>query len=498
MNVNIKFGRLIATAFTALLIMNTVHARDWLDAIGTPLYDPLLTQPPVLNKGKMLPGDEQVHPCDPHRDKHSDKQARVIRLTLGDAVDLALCHNSEVRSAWAAIKVQAAQLGEARAAYLPTLNVGVSRLNQHTTYNDSPFQIESNQSSVSKYASLTWRLLDFGGRNANHRFADVLLESALASHDAVLQSTLATVIGAYFDAQTASANRLAKEQGEKLAQQTLATAEKRQARGVSAQSDTLQAKTALAKAELENARAKGLYEKSLVALLVTIGLPSQTWQSTHLTLALDYQPEITTLEQDLASWISLALEQHPALVSAKAKLKSVQEKLTVVRSEGLPTLEFNQSQYINGRPNQDLPTTQTKESVTGFSVNFPLFDGFAHTYKVRGAQAQIEVSEAELQHTQNQLLGDVVKAHADAVAALRNLASSKRLMEAAQDAVDNTQRRYDKGIADISEMLNSQMALADAEQERVRSLAEWRSARLRLLANVGTIGLKDIRTDKFD
>jgi outer membrane protein len=180
-------------------------------------------------------------------------------------------------------------------------------------------------------------------------------------------------------------------------------------------------------------------------------------------------------------------------VAARAQLDAVKKKLTVTRSEGLPTLDFTQSQYINGRPNQGLSTTQTQESVIGLTMNFPLFDGFGRTYKVRGAQAQIEVKEAELRDTQNQVLGEVVKAHADAVAALRNLDSSKRLIEAAQDALDNVRRKYDRGIVDILEMLSVQMAMADAEQERIRSLSEWRSARLRLLANAGTMGLNDVR-----
>jgi len=37
-------------------------------------------------------------------------------------------------------------------------------------------------------------------------------------------------------------------------------------------------------------------------------------------------------------------------------------------------------------------------------------------------------------------------------------------------------------------MLNAQTALADAELERIRALGEWRSARLRLLANAGEMG----------
>jgi len=85
-------------------------------------------------------------------------------------------------------------------------------------------------------------------------------------------------------------------------------------------------------------------------------------------------------------------------------------------------------------------------------------------------------------------LSEIAKAHADAVAALRNLDNVQKLIEAAQDALETVRRKYDRGIADILDMLNVQLALADAQQERIRSLSEWRSARLQLLANTGVIG----------
>ena len=54
-------------------------------------------------------------------------------------------------------------------------------------------------------------------------------------------------------------------------------------------------------------------------------------------------------------------------------------------------------------------------------------------------------------------------------------------------ALENVQRKYDRGLIDILDVLNVQAALVDARQERIRTLAEWRSARLRLLASAGEI-----------
>jgi outer membrane protein len=470
-----------------LAAAQAIHARNWIDIVTTPFLDPLLTRPSQLNSGKVLPGDSQAYTCNNNSYDPSEP------LTLSKAIDLALCNNPQVQSIWASIKMQAAQVGEARAAYLPTINIGINHLTQKTSYPESQFEVNMERTSYAQFATLTWRLLDFGGRGANRRLADTLLEAALASHDAILQKTIATVIGLYYDAQTAKANREAKEKNEDLTKQTLEIAQKREACGAGAQLDTLQAKTSLFKAKLEHARALGAYEKSIVALFVALGLPVQTIAVQGLALAPDYQDEDVTLRQDLATWLKLAQEQHPAIVAARAQLKAAEEKLTVVRSEGLPTIDFMLSKYVNGRPDQGLTTTETKESVIGFTVNISLFEGFGRTYKVRGTQAQIEIKKAELRDTQTQVLGEVVNAHADAIAALRNLESSHRLLNAVQDALKNVQRKYDQGISDILEMLSVQVALADAQQEHIRALAEWRSSKLRLLANAGMIGFKDLR-----
>ena len=93
-----------------------------------------------------------------------------------------------------------------------------------------------------------------------------------------------------------------------------------------------------------------------------------------------------------------------------------------------------------------------------------------------------------LQDTEQSILMDVVKAYADAVSSLRNIEASEALLKAAQEAMEVSERRYANGAADILEILNTQAALSNAEQERIRCLAEWRSARLRLLANAGLMG----------
>ena len=448
-------------------------------AIGVPdlLDDPLWTQPDLLKNGASLPGDSPLS-CPAQVDLKKP-------LALGDAVDVALCNNPQVRAAWAQIKVQAGTLGEARAAFLPTINGSHSRLKNSTTYPATSGIPNSSTIGSQTYVSFNWRLFDFGGRAANRESANQLLAAAMAGHDAVLQKTMAAVIQAYFDAVTGKVIDEARRQMADISENTFHATKRREMRGAVGLSDVLQASTALAKARLNESRSGGDYQKALGVLKQAMGIPA----ATLIQLPNEIEGYKRTDIKDLNSWLIEAEERHPAIKQAKARWESDKAKITVARSEGLPTLDGTAYISRNGYPNQGLSNNNQSVIASGVTMNFPIFEGFGRTYKVRGAEAQAELSEAQLQDATNQILTDVIKAHADAVTSLGTLKASERLLASAREAVESSKRRYAKNAADILELLNTESALADAQQERIRAVAEYWSACLRLLANTGILGL---------
>jgi outer membrane protein len=441
-----------------------------------PFEDPLWTRPPVLESGATLPGDAAPAVCPAAPDLSQP-------LALADAVDLALCNNPQIKAAWASIKLQAGAVGEARAAYLPTITATASRLRTRTAYPDSHVSPTETYGHT-HYGSFGWRLFDFGGREANREAANNLLAAAIASHDAALQKTLGAVVQSYFEAQTARAAVQARERSRQIAQSTLDSAQRREARGVASRSDVLQAGTALAKATLEGNRAAGDYRKALSVLVYTLGIDPKA----SVNLAEEADGVSAEAVEDLKGWLAAAQKDHPTIVAARAQWEAAKKKIVATRSEGLPTIDFSANAYGNGYPGQGLSATSSRVNTIGVAVTIPFFDGFSRTYKIRGAQAQAEQREAELQDTEHNVLMEVVKAHADATASLQNLEASERLLQAARESLSSSQRKYERGAADILEILNTQAALSDAQLERIRSLSEWRSARLRLMANAGQMG----------
>ncbi len=136
----------------------------------------------------------------------------------------------------------------------------------------------------------------------------------------------------------------------------------------------------------------------------------------------------------------------------------------------------------------------SRERQVGVVLNIPLFEGFERTYRIRGAEAAVDQRGAELREVEQRVAAEVAQAYAGVAAALKGLEASGVLLESATASQASSSRRYQHGVADVLEVLSTQQALADAQQQRSRSMAEWYSASLRMAAAAGRLGWAELRT----
>src|SRR4051794_28324413 len=110
-------------------------------------------------------------------------------LLLHEAIERALCGNPKTREAWADVKVHAAGLGVARAAYLPTIN-GTGQLvrdNAATDVTDHPNLSSATLANVhSESVQLIWTLYDFGARASAVKNAAALVDAAQYTQNATI------------------------------------------------------------------------------------------------------------------------------------------------------------------------------------------------------------------------------------------------------------------------------------------------------------------------
>jgi outer membrane protein len=478
----------IVLSIVVLFVSGTVRAAEPLNSLSSALSDPYQTRLAIPARNHRLPGDDAPFECG------LPQAPAGTRISLGGAVDLAICNNPRISAAWAAIKQRSAGLGIATAALLPTISLTAGRERTDTGYPGARAPANIAMGNTIN-GVLNWRLFDFGARESDREAANSLLLAAIQSHDALVQEILADTVQAYFDLQGAASVVHAKEEGVTIAQTVLDSARRRESSGVASNNDLLQAATALARANLDLNRATGDYRKAYSVLVYAMGLPVNS----RIVIEPDDEssPDTqsgssSTFEQELDNWLRMTDRSHPAILAAEAQLNAAQSGVTSARAQSLPTLDFSANYYKNGFPNQGLATNRERIGNIGLFVSIPLFSGFSHRYQVGQAQAVAEERKANLDDTRHNVLMQVVKAHADARTALSNLTSSNMLVSTADDSLESSQRRYSKGAANILEILNAQKELAEAKAERIRCLMEWRAARLRLMAEAGLLGHSDL------
>lgn len=416
-------------------------------------------------------------------------------LTLLDVVEQALCNSPRSAEAWSIAKAQAAQVAVQKSNYLPRVNVtaGAAKVRNHVE-NSLFSSLDQDNSITNRTASLrlSWLLADLGQRSAKLGQAQALLSAANAAHDAILQEVFINAAQAYFDNLTTQATLTAFEQAESLAKESLAAAAAKFKAGVGLLTDQLQAQTAYAQARLDRTKAEGELKNAHGALSAAMGLMANT---PFALLKRGQSIEQADFVQRVDALIQQATESHPAILAAKAKLLAAEENIKAVRAEGLPTLNLNtelsRSDQMGYQQLANFPASNvySTSATVGLQLNVPLFEGFSRSYQVQSAEADRQTRLAELNRVQQQVSLDVWRSYHALMAERENLRASEELMHHAQDAFNVAQGRYQAGVGNMIELLGAQNALSGARQQHIKSWATLRAARLRLAAQMGSVGL---------
>ena len=389
-------------------------------------------------------------------------------LNLSDVVNLALCNNPQTREVWASSRVQAAQFGASRGSYLPGLSLNASG------NRNSP-----GTSQRSLGLSLSYLLYDFGTRAANLENARQLLAAASATQDSTVQAVFLSAVQAYYQTQATQAALDAAHEAERAAKQSYAAAEARYLAGSATPADKLQAQTAYSQATLNRIAADGNLKKTAGALANIIGLEAN---SNVALAAANAEVLPAAFEQDVNSLIEEAKRQRPDLIAAEAQVKAAEANADAARAAGKPSISLTAStNQVNSAG------VNSHGSSLGVSVSVPLFAGYAPTYRVRAAEAQVEAQQARTERVRLQVALDVWNAYQNLVTATQSLRTTADLLNSATQSERVALGRYQAGVGSMLDVLNAQSALASARQQRIQSTLDWNIGRAALAQSMGNL-----------
>ncbi|MGC0154335.1 TolC family protein, partial [Chromobacterium vaccinii] len=405
----------------------------------------------------------------------------------------ALCRHPQTHEAWAQLHAGEAQVGSARAAYLPTLNASLQNARDHAITQVPSIPV-LNTDTHSRYRSdtltLNWLLYDFGARDAALKNAHALLEAAQANIDGTMQKVLAGTAQDYYAAIAAQAAWQAEQETETAAEQSLEASSRRVRAGVAAISDQLQAQTAAAQARYALAKAEGAWRNATGALALDMGLSPSTLLRLPPASQLDASSNAGLRPVD--ELLAAAQREHPSLQAARAQLAAAQAKEDQVRAQGRPSVNFVARANHSTQPESlgtglPLVGAHTQDRYIGIQVDIPLFEGFGRHYQALQAAAEAESRQSQLEDAQMQVAQGVWTHYQALETATANTRITRELLDSAQAAFIAGKARYEKGAGNILELLSVQAELARARQQRVQALTDWLTARLQLAASVGRL-----------
>lgn len=405
--------------------------------------------------------------------------------TLSDVVNRALCENPQTRETWANARQQAALLGQAKAAYLPSADLSATQSRSRVILDKGIVQSPA-QNQFNPALTLNYLLFDFGARSAAVDSVTQRLLAADWTHNETLQSVMLSAIRAYYQLLAARQSVEATLAAEKSAQQAYDAARYRHKVGAAALGDELQARTAYSQARLNRQKAQGDARVAEGTLANVVGLNADSaLQLASPTLA-EPNGEETRTVHDL---IAAAKASRPDMAAAQAQVQADRAGVRQAKANGLPTFplvaNYGHNYYSDSMDN-------SHNWSIGLSINVPLFSGYADNYKIRAAEAGLESSLAAQNRLAQQVSLDVWNAYQNLQTALSTYASSGDLLASSTEAERVALDRYKLGAGSILDLLTAEANLANARLQRIQAQFDWYTSRAALAQALG-----QLRVDKL-
>lgn len=421
-----------------------------------------------------------------------------MRLSLEEALDVALDRSEQVAIAQAGVRSADADLMRARSEWFPQLNATLSYDRTLATefeafkktfgpplgtgQGNTP-ELPFGQSNVYRAGfSLTQNVFAGGRILARVEAVASQKRSARFTTDSTRASVVFDTAQAYFDVVLADQLLAIAESTLQQAERTLEQVRLAREEGTRPEFDLLRARVAR-----DNQRPVVIQrgtELRLALLRLRQLLDLAPDQPLELTTHLDAEAPVD------AAGLGVAAARLPAGVSEERRIPLIQaeetveqnvSRLRIAQSQRLPTINVNSQLGFVAYP-QGLPTigdVRTNWTV-GVALQVPLFTGLRVTGDEHAAQALLEQAEAQALLTQELATLDTSTAHERLESSQAAWDASSGTVQEARRAYEIAQLRFQEGVSTQLELNDAQIQLDQALATRARAARDLQLARMRV------------------
>jgi outer membrane protein len=409
----------------------------------------------------------------------SDLAARDTALSLPDVVDLALRNNPQTSLSWSQARTAAFQYGSARATFFPTIAATADLARSQSTTSTGFIQ----RTQFAPLVSLSYLLLDFGGRSGTIGAARENTIALDLDYNATLQNTVLQAETAYF--AYVSARDLVRAQLKTVgeADTNFRAAQVRHNSGVATIADVLQAQTVLSQSLLDLETDSGTVRTNHGNLATAMGLRADA----EFEVAMPSDTiSVGSAAASADSLIVSALDNRPDLAAARVSILQAQQEVRVARSAEFPAITAGAGL---GRNYSNLSNFTGNNYSLTLGLSIPIFNGFGLQYDLAAAKSRVDEQRASANVLRNQVSNQVVTSYVSLHTAAARVRTSNVLLASAQQSEDVARGRYRAGVGTILDLLTAEAALASARAQQAQTRWTWATALAQLAHDVGVLGV---------
>ena len=179
------------------------------------------------------------------------------------------------------------------------------------------------------------------------------------------------------------------------------------------------------------------------------------------------------------------------LLKKTEELQTYQKKAYL--AEYFPSLAFKGNYSYNGMSNKfDLfkgNSTANWFSMAsiGLTLRIPIFDGFARRSRVNQSNYTLQKVARQLEENKINLNASYENARLQMLNNLSTIRTQKENVALADEVYYSTQNNYNLGLASLTDLLNAETSLAEAQNSYNEALLQYKLAELELIKSNGNL-----------
>ena len=393
-------------------------------------------------------------------------------LTIAGALEIARAGNEGLKVNQERLRESQANVAEARAAFLPSLDVNFLYTPAQASPllripggvfgpNEQTFRANLTRENVVRFD--VSQPLYTGGR-LNHAYGAqaATQEASRLDLERAQQGLTLRVYETFYAALMADQGVRVSTEGVDIAQRHLELAEIRFTAGSAARLDVLRAEVELANARAKQIRARSAAEVSYQALRTVLSLP----QSEPLLLAgtLDEVPNLPP-----ASALATALNGRSDIRAIGQQREAAQRLFSLASAELKPTVALAGNFQYQEDGLDSLFSGDSRSFQFGLAVRVPLFN--APTVAAKRGAAIARVRQA--QHSANAALDgarlELATASSELDAAREIVATQQEAVELAREGLSIAEVSYENGVITATELNDARLSLLETEWELMQA-----------------------------